>query len=128
MKYKWIFVLVIIVITIIIGYNYIYQDHRNINTEDAQFTLSSKSIKNKFSIDGVSAEKKFLNKTIEIKGDITEITNYDLTLDGNVFCQFTSKMPNNIKKNTSINIKGRCIGYDDLLEVVKLDQCSIIKN
>ncbi len=59
MKYKWIFVLVIIVITIIIGYNYIYQDHRNINTEDAQFTLSSKSIKNKFSIDGVSAEKNF---------------------------------------------------------------------
>jgi hypothetical protein len=26
-----------------------------------------------------------------------------------------------------VAIKGRCIGFDDLLEEIKLDQCSIIK-
>ena len=30
--------------------------------------------------------------------------------------------------NNDVTIKGRCIGYDDLLEELKMDQCIIIKN
>jgi hypothetical protein len=34
---------------------------------------------------------------------------------------------NDFKNGDIVVIKGRCIGYDDLFEIVKLDQCIIIK-
>jgi hypothetical protein len=32
-----------------------------------------------------------------------------------------------LKVNDSVTVKGRCIGFDDLLEEIKLDQCTIKK-
>ena len=70
-------------------------------------------------------EKKHLNKTIEITGRITDVTKSDLTLNNMVFCQFSENQL--VELNSNITVKGRCIGYDDLLEQLKLDQCIIIK-
>jgi hypothetical protein len=36
-------------------------------------------------------------------------------------------MLSKLKVNDTIVVKGRCIGYDDLLEEIKLDQCSIVR-
>jgi len=43
-----------------------------------------------------------------------------------VQCSFESAIQG-INANEQITIKGRCIGYDDLFEIVKLDQSTIIK-
>lgn len=124
---KWIITAVILVIAIIIGYNYLYQDHRDIKTENPDFVITSESLTSQFSNNLSESEKKYLNKTIEVFGSISEMNENNLTLDDVVFCQFTEPVNQSVKIKSEIKIKGRCIGYDDLLEQVKLDQCSIIK-
>ena len=124
---KWIIILVIIIIAAIFGYNYIYQDHRDIEKETAEFSMTSSEVATKFSENSTEAEQTFLNKTIEISGVISEVNSNDLTIDDNVFCQFSNEIKEPIEINSKIKIKGRVIGYDDLLEQVKLDQCAILK-
>lgn len=123
---KWIIILVITVVVSIFGYNYIYQDHRDIESEQAEFTMTSSEINQLFSENSTSAEQKFLNKTIEVSGLITGINSNDITIDDSVFCQFSNNLETSLDKNENIKIKGRVIGYDDLLDQVKLDQCTII--
>lgn len=107
-------------------YNYIYQDHRDIEKETAEFTMTALELANLFKEDTVNTEQKFLNKTIEVTGNVSDNNNTEITIDNQVFCQFVEPIKE-IKRNESIKIKGRVIGYDDLLEQVKLDQCTIIK-
>ena len=124
---KWIIFLIFIVLGIV-AYNYVYQDHRDISEEKSAFKLSSNAIVSEFSLNYNVAETKYLNKTIEIEGHISEISENSITLNDKVFCQFNTDISNTFAKNEKIKIKGRCIGYDDLLEQVKLDQCSLVKN
>jgi hypothetical protein len=123
---KKIIVFGVIIIAGIVGYNYIYQDHRTIENEKVEFILSSQEIASQFVENVTTSEQKYLNKTIEVSGLITEISKKDLTLDDKVFCQFSEAIKTSVKNKSKIKIKGRVIGYDDLLEQVKLDQCTII--
>lgn len=125
-KLKWV-LLAVIVLAAYFGYNYVYQDHRDIQTEKAEYSTTPQNIQEEFKLNALESEKKYLNKTIEISGTITEINETDLTLNDMIFCQFSNGINQSLKVNTSIIIKGRCIGYDDLLEQVKLDQCSVIE-
>lgn len=122
---KWIVFIILIVIGIM-AYNYIYQDHRDIESETAEFVLNSTDLVNEFTINPSASEKKYLNKTIEVFGTITELNDRDLTLDNNIFCQFSSKIE--VDTSKKVNIKGRFIGYDELLDQIKIDQCSILTN
>lgn len=121
---KWVIILLLFIICIV-AYNYIYQDHRDINSEISEFTLSSSTIANEFKTDALATESKYLNKTIEIKGTVTHIGDKTITLDQTVFCQFDTSF-NSVKINSKVTIKGRFIGYDELLDEVKLDQCTLI--
>lgn len=121
---KLIILITLIVIAFFV-YQYIYQDHRDINTEKPEFTLSSDDLILQFSKNTSEAEAKFLNKTIEVSGLVSEVNNQNLVISNTIFCQFSNPITSPIDINTPINIKGRCIGYDDLLEEIKLDQCTI---
>lgn len=125
---KIIIIAVIIIIAAIVGYNYIYQDHRNIENENAEFVMSSSEIASLFSKNSTTTERKFLNKTIEVSGLVSEINTNEITIDDKVFCQFSNGIQSTIKENSKVKIKGRVIGYDDLLAQVKLDQCAIIES
>lgn len=119
---KWI-VLIIVIGLAIVAYNYVYKDHRDIEGERAEYMVSSTDLANEFAINPSASEKKYLNKTIEVKGSITQLNDLDLTLDDKVFCQFNAKIWSN---SNSISVKGRFIGFDNLLEQIKLDQCSVL--
>lgn len=123
---KWIVILGLLIIATVIGYNYIYQDHRDIEKEVAEFSMNAEEISILFSENAKAAEQKLLNKTVEVSGLISDINLNDITIDGRVFCQFSNGTQTSKNKNETIKIKGRVIGYDDLLEQVKLDQCTII--
>ena len=126
MKRKWI-ILIAILLLAFAGYKYINQEHRDIQKEAAEFVLASITIANEFSQNSTEAEKKYLNKTVEISGVVTEFNQKDLTLNNRIFCQFNDTRNNTLNINDPITIKGRCIGYDDLLELVKIDQSTIIE-
>ena len=69
--------------------------------------------------------KKYLDKTIQVSGKISGIDKNLVILDSYITTQISP-----IKKDLSIGneivVKGRVIGYDELLEELKLDQCTII--
>ena len=119
-------VLLGILLIIVLVYSYVYQDHRDIEKEKAEFTMDADIIIKEFSMNSQSSETKYLNKTIEVKGYVTNQSEKSISLNGNIFCQFSEQVPLKLKTNIEISIKGRFIGYDNLLEELKFDQCMVI--
>ena len=124
MRKYWI--LIAIVVIAFLGYNYLYKEHRNIESENARFSLTAQEIHLEFNNDPVVSQNKYGNVTIAISGHVSEINETEITIDDKVFCQFSEQITQKeTPLNSKITIKGRFIGYDDLLEQIKLDQCII---
>jgi hypothetical protein len=105
------------------GYNYVmYGGARNLSSEETAYTVSSKSISTEFSSNVETANKKYLEKAIAIEGTITKITGTEVIIDNSIICNLKELDPS-ITKNQIITLKGRVVGYDDLLGELKLDQC-----
>lgn len=128
-KQKWIaiFILVIGVIAIV-AYNYIYQDHRDISSEKPAYSISAEELTQQFETNEGNATALYLNNTIQIEGTLTSINGQSLVVDNVVFLALNAgeTIPNQNKINKQIRLKGRCIGYDNLLGEVKLDQAILI--
>lgn len=122
MSKKRILLLILLGIVLVgyLGYRYAYQSHRDVQTEEASFTVNATEIIAEFSTDADAASKKYLNKIVDISGEITDKDGNILTIDNSIFAQFAEEPVNT---QGSITLKGRCIGYDDLLEEIKFDQC-----
>jgi len=103
--------------------NILYKDARNIQSEKATFEITPSNLVADYIANTPNADSKYLNKTIEIKGKITEVTDSTIVVDNKVFCKMNNKVNIN-SMNKQVTIKGRCIGYDDLFGVVKFDECS----
>ncbi|MFI0425589.1 MAG: hypothetical protein ACH34V_01420 [Flavobacterium sp.] len=124
--------LLIFVVFVIFGgfllYNYIYKEHRNIANETESFVVTVVDLKEDYSKNDSLANAKYLDKTIVIYGKITsmDLSNKMLMIDTSLAAVIKD---NNVelKQNDSIKLKGRFIGYDDLLEEFKMDECSIIE-
>ena len=74
-----------------------------------------------------ASETNYLNKTIVVSGKISEIKKDYVVLDNSVLCQFKNQIKIPLELASLIKIKGRFIGYDDLLEEIKIDQCIILE-
>jgi hypothetical protein len=109
-----------------LGYNYLFPDHRTINQEEALFNVEASILFDEFIDNSKQAEYKYLNQTITVSGVITSFNTENIMINNEIFCKFDN-IVNKININDSIVVKGRCIGYDELLEEIKLDQCSIVK-
>lgn len=108
------------------GYQYVmHGGARNLSTEETAFTVNATAITTEFSTNLESSNKKYLEKPIAISGKVTAVTGTQITLDNTVICSL-KKQETSIKNNQSISIKGRVVGYDDLMGEVKIDQCFII--
>ena len=125
---KIIILILVLALAGFFGYRYVYQSHRDIQSEKATFTVDAVALAEEFSEDLKASSEKYLNKTMSVTGQLTEIEGDVVMLENAVYCIFDvdHKIPVS-KLNTIYTIKGRCIGYDELLEVIKLDQSSIIK-
>jgi hypothetical protein len=116
--------IIIVVITLFYLYNYVlYKSQRNISSEVPSYELESTVLANEYTSNSQIADQKYLNKTIVVKGKVTEVEDSLLVLDKKIFCKMNKKMTKNLN-NDEVSVKGRCIGYDDLFEIIQLDQCS----
>ena len=128
-KRKFFYLIIILVLLSgIIGYNYIYKSHRNISEEKATFTFLTVDFIKEFNTDIESSVEKYLDKTLQLKGKVTEIEQGNFMLDDVIVCYTDSITLLKIKKDKVINVKGRSIGYDELLDLIKLDQVTITNN
>ncbi|HEU4789880.1 MAG TPA: hypothetical protein VFS71_09355 [Flavobacterium sp.] len=122
------FALITIVLIGSFAYNYVmYGGSRNLTSEKTNFTVTSASITSEFRTNIESANKKYLEKAVAIKGKITASNGNEVILDGVINCSF-KKLDLSIKKEQMVTVKGRIVGYDDLMGELKLDQCFLIKN
>jgi len=63
-------------------------------------------------------------KVVQITGKVTELTEYGVVMNGTIFCQFENGDDlQSIVENQQINIKGKLVGFDEILMEIKLDQC-----
>jgi len=107
---------------------YVYKDHRDINSESASFTISVTQLHDEFVKDANAGTKKYADKTIETYGTITslDLESNTIVLDEKLSATMVDKISGDLKVNQKIKIKGRFVGYDDLLEELKMDQCKIL--
>ena len=63
-------------------------------------------------------------KVVQISGKVTELTEYGVVMNGTIFCQFENGDDlQSIVENQQINIKGKLVGFDEILMEIKLNQC-----
>jgi hypothetical protein len=113
-----------IVILGILGYNYLYQDHRDVATSNATSSYTSTELLALFTDNDARNDTHALDQVIEVSGLATDKSATSITLDRQVFIEFTE--PHKFSLNQTYTLKGRCLGYDDLLEEVKIDQAIFI--
>ena len=108
-------------------YLYMYQGHRDIAHEESAYSLTVPELSKQYATDAKTSDKKYLDKTIEIKGTITSIDspNHSIVLDEKLSAVFKDSILPKLSMQSTIKIKGRFIGYDDLLEELKMDQISV---
>ena len=125
-KFLGIVIVVFIISFFSIRY-YVYNvGRRDIQSEETAFEVSSDAILNDFISNPTTSNKKYLEKTITVSGIITSVKGKEVILDNSVNCNLLTASKS-IKKNQKVTIKGRVVGYDDLLGEVKLDQCNLSK-
>ena len=103
-------------------YKYSMQPPEAIESKKVDFTGSSDAflteVQKDFSV--------WQDKVIVLSGIITASDESGITLSNQIYCQFRADVNTSaIQENQQITLKGRVIGYDDLLEELKLDQCII---
>ncbi len=122
-KNKWILIFILVLsVTLFSTYNYIYKSHKLTEELPTEFKGTSSDFIN------LAKNSDWVNKAVEIKGQITSKDSLGLILNNNIYCQLRqTKNIDKLTKSQTITIKGIVIGYDDLLDELKLNQC-IIKN
>ena len=129
MKKKIPYGILIVLVAAIALYRYTYQEHRDISSEKASYKVSILELEKEFATNDSLALAKYQDQTIELMSKVTavDIENKAIILDNKVFATFNDSLPKAIISGKKINIKGRFLGYDELLEEFKMDQCSIIR-
>ena len=125
MKKKLLIVLIIVVIFGFSIYKYVYKDHRDVSSEEASFKITLADLKADFEKNDSVANTKYLDKAIAIYGEVTslDLETNEIIVDSNLSATIKGKV--NVKKGNKVTVKGRFIGYDDLLEEYKMDNCVI---
>lgn len=98
---------------------------RIIANEEAAFLIPADSLQNAFVNNEVKASQKYLDKALEVSGEVTDIDEKSVVLDNGVFINFLEGTSSGLRKGEKLVIKGRCVGFDELLLQVRIDQAKI---
>ncbi|WP_374173408.1 hypothetical protein [Flavobacterium tructae] len=116
--------LVLIATGLYFYYGFLFKEARNIESEIPEFSITTTKLLDDYNSNTEKADSLYLNKTIEITGKVTKETDSVVILENNIFCLFTKKTKDKLLNN-KVTVKGKCIGFDELFQEVKLDQCTI---
>jgi len=133
--------LVILVVTLFVAilvmvYNMYNKPHRNIHTEKAVITIKANDLFLTYEQNEIAANSKFLDKTIEVTGEISELNisageNSMIVFKSEedffgVSCSFNNELKaqlTKLNKGDFVKVKGICKGY---LSDVVLINCIIV--
>lgn len=117
--------IVLINLGLFIGYKIMYKPHQVVAIQQAAFTGLAEDFKKEVA----QNPEKWQNAIIQLEGIITGSDEQGVMMNETIYCQFINlESLQSLSLETPTMIKGRFIGYDDLLEEIKLDKCDIIKD
>jgi len=121
---------IVLVIAFIFGigiYLYMYKQHRDISSENADYSLTVHTLQTQFTENGEKANKMYADKTIEVNGKITaiDLPSHAIIVDEKLSAIFKDSVLPKLTAGKAIKIKGRFVGYDDLLEEFKMDEAAL---
>ena len=104
--------------------------HKDFSGAQADITLEATKLYEHYRNNLSDANFKFLDKVLLVNGPVTELNSNLVIIGGNIVCSLDSSyiLDTGIKLDDKISVKGRCIGYDDLFEEVRIDHCFIMQN
>ena len=114
---------------------YYMRQSGSIKNQTSDYKLSAKALNKEFIMNDSASNAKYGNKIIELTGSVADIKNSEMhgiiiTLDNpmmGVKCVMDSTiktLPTDIAVGDTVNIKGVCIGSDQLIGVM-MNQCFI---
>jgi tRNA_anti-like len=130
MKKKILLIGVVLLIGLSVGlYLYMYQDRRDVSAEEAKYSVTVLDLQSQFIKDLTGSNAKYLDKAIEVSGIVTSIdtAEHSVVLDEKLSAVFLDSTLAGVALQKSVSIKGRFLGYDDLLEELKIDDASLAK-
>jgi hypothetical protein len=119
--------LAFIIATGIVLLSYIHKEHRTIRTEKVDTNTTAIVFYSAFIKDKAAFNAIYLDKAIELEGLITAIASNRIVLDQKIAVTLESDLMT-LNINKKITIKGRYVGFDDLLEYLKIDQATVISS
>lgn len=128
MKKKVSIGILILLLFLVAAYLYVYKGHRDIATEKESYAVDVKTLFGAYQNNETDADAKYLNKTIVVSGEVSLLNpeTHSVVLNQKLFAVFTDTLPSEVTIKSNVKIKGRLIGYDSLLEQLKMDQCIIL--
>ena len=117
-----------IVLTII--YTTSESDESKIEKTNPTTIISATDLLVTFEKYGIDSLQHLHNKIIEVDGIVTEQHEHLITIHDNLNCLINPKQPLLDKKYVDkyVKIKGLFLGYDDLYNVLKMENCVIISS
>ena len=124
------FFLPLSIIGLIIIYNTYNKPHKDFDKSPFEVTIESRELISLYQDNTDNANTRFLNKILLVIGTITNIETSIIILDNGIVCTLEPSqiITEKININNKVSVKGRCIGYDDLLEEVRIDHSFIMKS
>ena len=125
MKTKLFIAASVLFTTAYLAYSYIYQGHRDILSEKATISLTSEALFENFNNPTKKASQNYINKIIDFKGSISAIESDFIVIKPSIVCVLDSNFSvSQLTIGDSLNLKGRCVGFDELFMEVKMDHVS----
>ena len=108
-------------------YFYAYKGHRDIAAESADFTVTVAQLQKEHALGDSLFSKKYADKTVVVSGKITNIdaAAHIVVVDEKLSAVFADSVLPALKIQQPVKLKGRFLGYDDLLEEFSVDQASV---
>jgi hypothetical protein len=128
MRKKILIIIPLFLITGISIYLYSYKGHRNIESETADYIVTVDDLEKEFTLSDSLATIKYQDKTIEVTAIVTAVepASKGIVIGEKIFATFKDSLPKDIAIGSMLKIKGRFLGYDELLQEFKIDQSSLV--
>lgn len=125
MKIKLFIAASVLFTTAYLAYSYIYQGHRDVLAEKATISLTSEALFENFNNPTKKASQNYINKIIDFNGSISAIESDFIVIKPSIVCVLDSNFSvSQLTIGDSLNLKGRCVGFDELFMEVKMDHVS----
>ncbi|REE83122.1 putative nucleic acid binding protein [Lutibacter oceani] len=129
--------LTLIIIGLFFVINLYNKPFKDVKNSKAEFVISAQELINDFQVDENLANKKYVDKLIQVKGEIVDISitkgNSSITLKdingfSSIICHMLPEDNLNslkLKKGDFVHVKGMCTGY--LLDIIMV-RCILIND